>query len=331
MQQQKPTFTVVIPTFNRAALIGSALSALQNQTLQSWEALIIDDQSEDQTMKVVHHFQKLDSRYKYILNKGTKGACHCRNIGIELATGRFTIFLDSDDILLPYALERRAKLALMHPDKAFVVHPGAVATENIGLPNLLWNIESNIPDVQRFLSFDSPWQTTGPTWNTEFLKISNLRWDEKLTIWQDIDFHLGALKMKFPYEVFWEAEWDYIVNNTTTDSISRVGFHAPEKSASKLHFWQKLLASGNASGIHTEWLKPVAVSVSRHLAVNRDWRMADQVINEARSHRIVSIREARKLKHNLVFNRLSKGRISFPHPRFFENKGRGVTLQQVGL
>jgi len=95
--------SIVIPTFNRGNCIGRAIQSVLNQTYINWEAIIIDNHSEDNTEDIVRQFQ--DSRIKSykIHNNGVIAAS--RNLAIRNANGEFIAFLDSDDWWMPRKLE----------------------------------------------------------------------------------------------------------------------------------------------------------------------------------------------------------------------------------
>ena len=83
------------------------LSSISNQTYANWECLIIDDGSKDNTQEVLIPLLKNDPRFKYHLRSTShkKGLPGCRNYGLELAHGKFIVFLDDDDIVHPQLLE----------------------------------------------------------------------------------------------------------------------------------------------------------------------------------------------------------------------------------
>jgi GalNAc5-diNAcBac-PP-undecaprenol beta-1,3-glucosyltransferase len=91
-----PFFTIVIPTYNRASLIGRTLSTVQAQTFADWEVLVVDDGSKDDTASAVLSFLT-DPRFQYLPKENAeRGAA--RNYGFERAQGEYVIFLDSDDL-----------------------------------------------------------------------------------------------------------------------------------------------------------------------------------------------------------------------------------------
>ncbi|MCO6496674.1 MAG: glycosyltransferase family 2 protein [Chitinophagaceae bacterium] len=109
MELTQPFFSVVITTYNRARLLVRALESLQKQTETDWEAIIIDDGSTDDTAEAVKPFLEKDLRFKYY-KTGPSGATPARNKGIQLATGRYITFLDSDDEYRPDHLQHRRKI-----------------------------------------------------------------------------------------------------------------------------------------------------------------------------------------------------------------------------
>ncbi|MBC7234416.1 MAG: glycosyltransferase [Chloroflexi bacterium] len=97
-----PTASIVIPTYNRAHLLGEALASLLAQTYGDWEALIVDDGSTDHTAEVVASLADARIRYLY-QNHGERSAA--RNRGLTEALGDYIAFLDDDDLYEAHALE----------------------------------------------------------------------------------------------------------------------------------------------------------------------------------------------------------------------------------
>ena len=93
-------FTIVIPAYNRAKIIGQTINSVLEQTHFRFELIIVDDGSTDHTAEVVHPYLK-DNRVRYykIINS-ERGAA--RNFGVKQSKGEYVTFLDSDDILFPW-------------------------------------------------------------------------------------------------------------------------------------------------------------------------------------------------------------------------------------
>ncbi len=98
-----PTVSVIIPTHNRAELVGRAISSVLAQSRPAEEVLVVDDGSTDATAeRVAGRFPGV--RYQAIAHRGVSGA---RNVGIRDAGGDWLAFLDSDDEWLPAKLEEQ--------------------------------------------------------------------------------------------------------------------------------------------------------------------------------------------------------------------------------
>ena len=99
--------SVIMATYNRSHLITGTLEAIQQQTFQDWECIIIDDGSTDNTKAVLSPYLKNGSKFKYFERSENhkKGLPGCRNQGLELAKGDYVIFFDDDDVMHPQNLE----------------------------------------------------------------------------------------------------------------------------------------------------------------------------------------------------------------------------------
>src|SRR5512140_416400 len=93
-------FSVIIPTFNRAHLVGRAIASVIEQEFSDFEIVVIDDGSTDNTADVLHDLVARDARikYHYCLNHGAAAA---RLLACPLAHGKYFTFLDSDHEYLP--------------------------------------------------------------------------------------------------------------------------------------------------------------------------------------------------------------------------------------
>lgn len=101
--------SVITPNFNSEKYISQTIDSIRAQTIQSWELLIVDDCSTDNSLEVISKYCKEDSRIKLIKLNSNLGAAVARNKGIEAAAGRYIAFLDSDDKWLPNKLEKQLK------------------------------------------------------------------------------------------------------------------------------------------------------------------------------------------------------------------------------
>jgi len=117
---KNPTVSVIIPTYNRAYLVGRAIKSILNQTYLDFEIIIIDDGSEDNTDEVVNNFS--DNRIRYIKLEKNTGAAAARNRGINEAKGDFIAFQDSDNEWLPEKLKKQMDIFEKLPSNIGVLY-----------------------------------------------------------------------------------------------------------------------------------------------------------------------------------------------------------------
>ncbi len=102
---EKNLVSVVIPTYNRRDCIKCSVESVLNQTYSNIECIIVDDGSTDDTKKIIESIA--DNRIRYIYLSDNGGPSRARNIGIELARGKYIAFNDSDDIWYACKLEEQ--------------------------------------------------------------------------------------------------------------------------------------------------------------------------------------------------------------------------------
>jgi len=95
MENEKPFFSIVIPTYNHGHLIKRCLDSIVAQTYIHWEAIVVNNYSNDNTVEIVESYR--DPRIRLVNNANHGIIAVSRNKGIELAKGDWICFLDSDD------------------------------------------------------------------------------------------------------------------------------------------------------------------------------------------------------------------------------------------
>jgi glycosyltransferase involved in cell wall biosynthesis len=111
-----PMVSVIVPAFNAAKHISTAMEALIAQTWEDLEVLVVDDCSCDSTPDIVADFAARDQRIRLLRTDANRGSYVARNIGLATAAGTFVTTHDSDDWSHPKKLEIQARHLLEHPD-----------------------------------------------------------------------------------------------------------------------------------------------------------------------------------------------------------------------
>ncbi len=111
-----PLISIVLPCYNSANFIIETIESVLIQTYTNWELIVIDDSSNDQTLKQISKFSH-DPRIKVLKNEKNMGIAYSRNAGIDRAQGEFIAFLDSDDLWKPNKLETQVDFMLRNDHK----------------------------------------------------------------------------------------------------------------------------------------------------------------------------------------------------------------------
>ena len=235
----KPTVSVIIPTFNRDELLVHTLASVRAQTFPDWEAVVIDDGSSDATADMVRELSGADPRIRLLQRtREPKGAATCRNIGLAASRGDLIIFLDSDDLLGSACLEKRLNVMREDPEASFAVFPALLFRKELDDTMLLWNVDSDEPDLRRFLRSDSVWPMNGPIWRKEFLsRLGGC--DEQLTCWQDVDLHIRSLLRRPRYVRCLDSAPDCFVRKHPAESISQNGLRGRASVRSMARVFEK--------------------------------------------------------------------------------------------
>jgi GT2 family glycosyltransferase len=115
--RQNPRVSVVIPAYNRERFVGLTIDSVRAQTFEDWELIVFDDGSTDRTLEVVKAFADADPRIR-VAHGPNGGVASARNRGFELSNdnAEFVVFLDSDDLWEPDALETLVRTLDAHPE-----------------------------------------------------------------------------------------------------------------------------------------------------------------------------------------------------------------------
>lgn len=100
---ERPFFSIIMPVYNRATVVGRAMRSCLSQSFESFEVIAVDDASGDDSAAMIRSFD--DPRVWLIVHEKNRGCGPARNTAMAAARGRWFVFLDSDDELLPGALE----------------------------------------------------------------------------------------------------------------------------------------------------------------------------------------------------------------------------------
>lgn len=117
-----PAISIIMPTYNRAHLIGETIDSICNQTFTNWELLIMDDGSDDNTEEMIRQFN--DDRIHFFKEERTGHVSKLKNIAIEKSRGEMIAFIDSDDLWAATKLEKQLAAMKQYPEAGFCLTGG---------------------------------------------------------------------------------------------------------------------------------------------------------------------------------------------------------------
>jgi len=111
-----PKVSIIMPAYNSAKWISDSIQSVLDQTYHSWELIVINDNSSDNTKDIVSTFIKIDDRIKLIDLDINRGVSYARNFGVSHSQGELIAFLDSDDLWMPQKLEKQVCIHEKNPE-----------------------------------------------------------------------------------------------------------------------------------------------------------------------------------------------------------------------
>lgn len=93
---KKPLISVIVPIYNVESYLNRCVESIVNQTYQNLEIILVDDGSPDNCPQICDDWARKDSRIK-VIHKENGGLSDARNAGMNIATGEYISFIDSDD------------------------------------------------------------------------------------------------------------------------------------------------------------------------------------------------------------------------------------------
>ncbi|OBT02716.1 hypothetical protein A9257_20865 [Vibrio cyclitrophicus] len=179
--------SIIVPIYNVESIIINTIESVLKQNYRDWELLLIDDSSTDGTRQVLERYSDKDARIKCFFSEINLGAGGARNIGLELATGRFIAFLDSDDLWHPNKLEKQ--ISFMKSRNAPICHTSFSFINEDGEPRKGGvDVSESVSLIDNLRSTEIATSTAVIDRNlvTECFKFSLIRARQDIKLWIDL-------------------------------------------------------------------------------------------------------------------------------------------------
>lgn len=325
--------SIITPSFNRADIIHETAKSIFQQTYPYWEWVITDDGSTDESWEILQQYAAKDERVKiYQRNRDPKGACVCRNISIENASGDYLLFLDSDDLLASFCLDQRVNTIAHYPDADFVIFPMLLFKQQPDDLKILWNIDSPVDDIERILLGDPVCQGTGTLWKKEsFVKAG--MWSEHLLLWQDIELHLRVLLQDWQYVKRFDLQPDVFLRISDI-SLSRTGYHSLPKFLSRLQVLKETattILQKNKLSQYKVGLQHMFTDLFVNAAGSNYHQQVQEMLALQKNWDLFTAKEQKYLKRYAFVRKQKLYKIPFLQKKFLKQITKGLSQQDPSL
>ncbi len=142
-------FSIVVPVYNAEPFLDDCVQSVKSQLFSDWELILVDDGSADKSSKMLDDYALKDSRI-HVIHQKNCGQFYARKRGINMATGDYIVFLDSDDALEPECLNVIQRAICDHsPD--IVLYTGRIFSDGADAGRSVGDIASTE------LEISAPW------------------------------------------------------------------------------------------------------------------------------------------------------------------------------
>lgn len=243
--------SVIIPMYNTESYIRQCIRSLRNQTYDNIEIIVVDDGSTDKGAAICRELKGYDDRIQLIVQEN-KGVSAARNAGLEIATGKYVFFLDSDDAIHPLLFEElirqaeefEADIALCEYEKQHAIWMERVLKE-LSVKDIrpVWQIvEQEESEEWIHMKYASALMRVGALVNREL--VGELRFDENLIYGEDTLF-MYRLVCKGVRIAYSDKAWYYY--RMHTESVT----HSMDVMKDKRYFnIYRILRDGEAEREH---------------------------------------------------------------------------------
>ncbi len=111
--------SIIVPVYNAEKYLHRCIQSILNQSYENWEAIFVNDGSTDSSLNILQDYAKRDNRFR-IINKVNGGVSSARNAGLDALKTDYFTFVDADDSISPYFLQKTLEAAIANDSKLVV-------------------------------------------------------------------------------------------------------------------------------------------------------------------------------------------------------------------
>lgn len=307
MKRKEELVSIIIPVYNAEKYLDECLTSICNQTYKNLEVFVINDGSKDGSPEILDKWGKKDKRIN-VIHKANSGVSETRNLGIEKATGKYIMFVDSDDYIVENAIEilvngftKNVDLVICSKQELFdgEFKEEKYKNDEVGILNLENFVVKGLNNCNPNF-FNSPWNRL---FLANIIKKENLRFNSKLNLGEDFVFNLDYLSHCKKINVCDDALYVYRILNTGLARKKRpLNYYWDNQIILNAHL-KKFLHSNNIYQGNEKYVQHYLTSIARYnyYMVSNAGYNKDETIGEIK--RIIKIVNSYKFSFKNIINK----------------------------
>lgn len=254
--------SVIIPIYNASKYLSECLKSVVEQTFQDLEIICINDGSIDYSLEIIREFQKNDPRI-ILVDQKNQGVSAARNAGLEIATGKYILFLDGDDLLTNDAINKMGTHSNFEEDLllfnfSYLYEEGRI----INVENLVknYNISNKEELILDYLQWNLKIRIGSFFINNQFLRKHNLYFQAGQSYAEDVEFIVLALYHALNVRVLQQNINTYRINENS--AVAQINYKRFESFFSRerlFNFFKKEEDFANIVNAYRGYLLPEAI------------------------------------------------------------------------
>ena len=217
-----PIVSIIVPIYNMEKYLDNCLKSIVNQSYKNIQVILINDGSKDKSEQIAKKYQENDSRI-ILINKENSGVSSSRNMGIDLANGKYIIFVDADDYIEPKMIEIMVNEINKSNVGLIQCFFKKVKDDNIKLGdvNKYDKIEYTKQEAIRSIIYRKNTELKlnraiwGKIYFTDIIKANNIKFKEDIYMFEDGFFNLQYLKYIDNIKILTTELYAYRQTNTS--------------------------------------------------------------------------------------------------------------------
>ncbi|MEY2192745.1 glycosyltransferase [Neobacillus sp. BF23-41] len=237
MLNKTPVISIIVPVYNVEKYLSKCLNSILNQSFSEFELILVNDGSLDNCGEICEEYSKFDERIK-VIHKKNGGLSSARNTGINIALGKYIVFIDPDDQICEDYFTKLYSIAEQNQCDAVISGYKTVPTNKVIYPNFKLNtvltgkeLILSSPNIHSNNDLCFVWRNI---YKLKLIKEKNIRFNEQVFIGEDVIFNLEYFLESKRVYVMPESLYLYTVDNL--ESLMRAAYKPKLESSLVLQY-----------------------------------------------------------------------------------------------